>query len=73
MSNKNKEMLKKCRKILITDKVAEWYTENLEGDKQENTIETLLKGIEKGKITIIQALYLAWLVGFQWNEKFNCP
>ena len=68
---KTEEMLKKSLEVLKTEKVGIWYGKNLHGNKQSDTIESLEKGIENEELTVKEALFMAWLVGFQWHEQFS--
>jgi len=65
-----KEYLAQAIRILKDPKVVAWYDENLKGDRQINTIETLEKGIIWKKITLKEGLTIALIVGVQWNVKF---
>lgn len=68
---KTKEILKKAKDVLLSDHVAAWYEKHLMGKKQSDTVEILEKGIEKGEISMREALYISFIVGFQWHEKFE--
>lgn len=65
------ELLKACVEILERPKVSQWYSENLEKKSQSDTINSLVDGVSKGKISIREALSIALVVGAQWNEKFE--
>lgn len=71
MNPKTKEILKQLKEILHQPSVEKWYGENMEKDSQANTIKTLTNGVSSGKLKIEEALSIAFLVGFQWNEKFE--
>ena len=68
---KKDELLKECMKIMQEPWVAKWYKENLETKSQIETINTLVCGVESGKLTARQALSIALVVGVQWNVKFE--
>jgi hypothetical protein len=51
--------------------VTQWYDENLKGKPQVETINSLSHGIASGKLSIDEALSLALVIGYQWNEKFE--
>ena len=64
-------LLKKCTETLKQKKVSQWYNENLEGKPQVDTLDSLGKGFLSGKLSLIEALTLAFIVGFQWSIKFE--
>ena len=66
-----KELLQKCKETLENTRIFKWYDKNLTGDNQGNTIQSLMLGIEHKEITVEEALYIALLVGVQWNVKFE--
>lgn len=65
-----KEYVKQLVQVLKDPKLAAWYDENMKGDRQVNTIETLEKGISEKKITLKEGLTIALVVGIQWTVKF---
>jgi hypothetical protein len=64
-------MLKKLKVVLQNPKVESWYGKNLEKTKQVDTLEYLETAIKNREITAKEALAIAFLTGFQWNEKFE--
>lgn len=70
-TNPKKEVLKQCAKIMSSPIVARWYKENMEGQPQANTIETLTTGVASKALRIEEALSIALIIGVQWNVKFE--
>jgi len=68
---KKAELLKEIVLMTAHPKIQKWYNLNLETTPQAETIDNLVKGIDKKEITVREALALALLTGVQWNVKFE--
>jgi hypothetical protein len=68
---KKAELLKEIVLMIAHPKIQKWYNLNLETTPQAETIDNLVKGIDKKEITVREALALALLTGVQWNVKFE--
>lgn len=68
---KTKEILEKAKKVVLLERVAAWYGKHMAGEKQSDTVETLVWGVDRGDISIREALYISFIVGFQWHEDFE--
>ena len=66
-----RELLKECVAVLKTRKVNQWYKENLEGNSQGESINSLEVAVSNDKLSIREALSVALVVGIQWDEKFK--
>ena len=66
-----KQLIKECLIVLKRSHVEQWYQENLEGKDQKETINSLMIGVNSQSITEYEALCIAFIVGFQWTEKFR--
>ena len=64
-------LLDECLKVLQDPKVETWYTKNLTGRPQKDTIRDLARGVESGDLDLKSALAIAFIVGFQWMDKFK--
>ena len=64
-------LIKQSVKILEMPRVRKWYSENLETTGQEETIDRVKNGFHKGELTIEEALTIVFIVGYQWNVKFE--
>jgi len=71
MSEEKKLALKKCIEVLKSPYVSKWYDANLTSTPQSETISTIEKGVERGEISVKEALVISFLVGYQWNVKFE--
>ena len=71
MKEKTKIILQDLKKILQIPKVEQWYEENMKDDNQGNTIKVLAQAVSKSTLTTEEAIGIAFLIGFQWNEKFE--
>lgn len=65
------ELVQETIEVLENPKVAIWYEKNLKGMNQKSTITILEMGINLKELTIKEALHIAFLVGLQWNVKFE--
>jgi len=68
---KKSELLKECVKILEKPHIKQWYDKELKGKPQHETINSLEKAVRDGILTIREALSIAFIVGVQWNVKFE--
>lgn len=66
-----KKLLEECIAVMKKPEVEEWYNEYLQGKPQYYTISTLEKAVLNKELTIKDALSLAFVVGIQWNYKFE--
>lgn len=69
--NKNRLLVECVEFMKNSPHVQKWYDENLKGENQAETINSLMKGIEEKKLTVKEALFIAFIVGLQWKEKFE--
>jgi hypothetical protein len=65
------DLMRESIKTLRDPKVSEWYGKNLEGHDQGDTVKDLWRGVERKEITVVQALHIALVCGYQWNLKFE--
>jgi len=68
---KKKELLIKCKQTMQKPKIQKWYSENLEGKPQYETINFLKTGVLQKEISLQDALEFALIIGVQWNIKFK--
>jgi hypothetical protein len=66
-----KEMMKKALEVFTSDRVQKWYSANLEGNNQGNTIDQVGHGVMHGEISMTDGLVILFIIGYQWNEKFE--
>lgn len=71
MSNKTKTVLDTLMPVIETSKVERWYGKNLQNMNQGDTLECLAKAVRANELTVLEAIALAFLVGFQWNVDFT--
>ena len=65
------ELLKECKAVLMLPEVAAWYDDNLMNKNQGDIIKQLEFGIINKEISIHNALFLAFITGFQWHINFE--
>ena len=58
-------------KIFEIPRVEQWYSDVMETRPQAESVADLTKGVADGRITISEAVSMALVIGFQWNEKFE--
>jgi hypothetical protein len=72
-----RELVDECAKILERPNVSKWYTENLEGKPQGDTLRQLVDAISYNpesrshSLTVEEAIAIALIVGLQFTEKFQ--
>ena len=71
MSDEKKKAMLEAAKVLETPWVATWYESELENKPQAETVACLDAALRNGRLSPHEALSIALLVGFQWNEKFE--
>jgi hypothetical protein len=70
-SSKKDVLLTEAIQVMQRPNVDSWYKQTLEGKRQEETINDLVRAIEVGTLTPREALFIAFLVGYQWEVKFK--
>lgn len=68
---KKDRLLKEAVEVLKKPHVEKWCDKNLKGRSQADTIKDLLRGIKESKLTVEEALYVIFVVGLQWDVKFE--
>jgi len=68
---KKNELLFESVKVMETEKISKWYHEKLENKNQRYTITVLEFAVKNKELTIYEALHIAFIVGVQWDVKFE--
>jgi hypothetical protein len=66
-----KEAMLHFAKVMEVPRVASWCAAALENRPRTESVNDLEKGVREGKISFREALALALVIGFQWEEDFE--
>ncbi len=65
------KMVREATEQFATDRVQRWYSSHLEGKNQGETINEVGRALARTELSISDALSIVFIVGLQWNVKFE--